>query len=32
MQELLDGKDAEDDYLQEAGYLEGHRASLVDGL
>ena len=32
MQKLLDGKDAEKDYLQETWYIEGYRAVMVDGL
>lgn len=32
MQKLLDRKDAEKDYLQEAWYLERYGVALVDGV
>lgn len=32
MQKLLDGKDAEKDYLQETWYIERYGVTLVDGL
>ena len=32
MQELLDGEDAKEDYLQETWHIERYRVVMVDGV